>query len=202
MCTSDIMPTKDCLALNPPPWESCSCKEHRHLNYSKLKCYFMSITLKYIQKTHNKSLKQMNNLYKELTMILLNKLYLSQNNDSSSSDGGSRVGEFPWQRLSIKPQLNQSSVRVPCGANRVPRVRLVVQSSIFWLFILDMGLHLLISLIPENQELICCTGCGQWEKSVVSFKVCKGPVDITETSLCMELFTIRDGLCSFKHLHI
>lgn len=58
----------------------------------------------------------------------------------------------------------------------MPRIGLVVLTSIFRLFILDVGLKLLVGFVPEHQQTVRIGRGGHGEKDVVSLQVREGPV--------------------------
>lgn len=87
-----------------------------------------------------------------------------------------RDGIFLHQRLAIEPQLHQSRFGIPHRTDRVPRIGLVVQTSVFGLFILDVGLEILIGFVPEHQHTVGIGGGGHGEKDMVSLQVREGPV--------------------------
>lgn len=106
--------------------------------------------------------------------------YLSQDDYGGSSDVRTTDGIFLHHMLAVKPQLHQSRCRIPRGTNGVPRVGLVVLTSVFRLFILDVGLDLLVCFIPEYQQTIGVGGGGHGEKDVISLQVREGPVGNNE----------------------
>lgn len=58
----------------------------------------------------------------------------------------------------------------------MPRVGLIVQTSVFRLFILDVGLHLLVGFVPEHQQTVGVGGGGHGEQDVIPLQVREGPV--------------------------
>lgn len=117
-------------------------------------------------------------------------------------DVWSSTDEFPNWRLPIKPHLHQSRSRVPRGTDWVPRVQLVVLPCKFYPLISDMGLHLLICAIPENQKVICIGGCSQREKGVASIEVCEWPAGNTKTVIFMLLLTFSNTVRTCLHFEL
>lgn len=134
--------------------------------------------------------------------ILLAKTYLSKDDYCGPSDVWARGGKFLHQKLAIKPQLHHSGFGIPRCTDRVPRIGLVVQTSVFWLFILDVGLQLLVGFIPEHQQTIGIGGGGHGEKDVISFQVREGPAGITQVIISTAHTQNGNASLIFHHVYL
>lgn len=132
------------------------------------------------------------------------KSYLSNYSDVIPRNGLTSVRKLGSQRLTVEPNLQQSIGRRPRGADRVPRVWLVVQTIILSYLILDICLQFIIGFIPDEQYGVGEGGCGHREEDMVSVQISEGPVNIVATLSRKHkgIITVVIDILSSSQLHL